>query len=320
MSNELQNKMYNYEVPPPPGAWDKIVHELDESHLTEKFPSLIYNASATPPAGVWEHIATELNEQQLSVQFPATLYNLEATPPQSAWEKISASLDEKDEPVHTRRRVIPLFVRYAAAAVFIGAIAFASINLLSNKKTDNGLAAEKTATPQNNAIENPDDNGMASNPSEEMQEEARNDAALEESKHTYASLDLSDKHRVSGMNEDLFLSPAATIRSGESIAPQQTYKDIECSEVHNALFSSLDPSIDMASRYSMLMTPNGQIIRISKKLGDLVCCVSGEDQDQECQDQLKKWRRKIADAPVAPSPGNFMDILSLLQSIKEPGL
>jgi hypothetical protein len=70
----------------------------------------------------------------------------------------------------------------------------------------------------------------------------------------------------------------------------------------------------------MLMTPNGQIIRISKKLGDLVCCVSGEDQDQECQDQLKKWRQKIANAPVAPSPGNFMDILSLLQSIKEPGL
>lgn len=67
----------------------------------------------------------------------------------------------------------------------------------------------------------------------------------------------------------------------------------------------------------MLMTPDGQFIRMSKKLGDLLCCVSGEEQDPDCIDQMKRWRQKIAISNLTPSPGNFMDILNLVKSLQE---
>ena len=73
----------------------------------------------------------------------------------------------------------------------------------------------------------------------------------------------------------------------------------------------------LTDRYIMLMTPDGNIIRMSKKWSDLVCCVSGEEQDADCKDQLKKWQEKMAASSLAPSPGNFMDILSLVNSLDE---
>ena len=44
------------------------------------------------------------------------------------------------------------------------------------------------------------------------------------------------------------------------------------------------------------MTPDGNIIRMSKKWSGLVCCVSGEEQDEDCKNQIKKWQKKIATA------------------------
>jgi hypothetical protein len=67
----------------------------------------------------------------------------------------------------------------------------------------------------------------------------------------------------------------------------------------------------------MLMTPNG-IVRVSKKLGDIVCCVTGEAEDEDCKDQLKKWQQKMATTTVAP--GNFMDILTLVSSLNDNDL
>jgi hypothetical protein len=320
--SELQHKMYNYEVNPPASAWEKIVVSLDESHLTDKFPSALQHAVSTPPAGAWEKIAASLGELQLSDQYPATLYNLEAAPPASTWEKIEATLDKKETPVVPMKRGIPVFVRYAVAAMLIGAIAFATITLSTGKKETIGIASDQshTSTPDTNS--NPVNNGQgaSSDVAVEQTQEARNDAALEESKHTYASVDISDRLRKNGISDALFVSPVHTIKSPQDITPENTYRDLACSEVHNAFYTGAVPAIDMASRYALLMTPDGQFIRISKKLGNLVCCVSGEEQDDDCKDQLKKWRQKIANAPVAPSPGNFMDILSLLHTLKDTNL
>jgi hypothetical protein len=322
MSTELQHKMYNYEVNPPAGSWDKIAMDLDESHLTDKFPSILHSAVATPPGGAWDNIAATLGELHLSDQFPVTLYNIEATPPISAWGKIAASLEEKEIPVIGRGKRIPLFIRYAAAAIFIGAIAFAAITLFNNKQHTDGLASEEKNIPLKDTQTNTanSQNNIPAGKSAEQIEEARNDAALEASKNIYANVDIATRLRTNGFNEALFTAPATTIKSPQDIAPENTYRDLECSEVHNSLYASGNSAIDMASRYAMLMTPDGNIIRISKKLGNLVCCVSGEEQDDDCKDQLKKWRQKIADSPVAPSPGNFMDILSLLHTLKDSNL
>ena len=48
---------------------------------------------------------------------------MEVTPPANAWEKIKASLEEKEEKNVAPVRRIPAFLRYAAAAAIIAAIA-----------------------------------------------------------------------------------------------------------------------------------------------------------------------------------------------------
>ena len=65
------------------------------------------------------------------------------------------------------------------------------------------------------------------------------------------------------------------------------------------------------------MTPEGNIIRISKKLSDIVGCVSGAEQDKECLDQLKIWQQKMANPKSTHSSANFMEILNLANSLQD---
>ena len=80
----------------------------------------IYNYEVTPPAGTWDKIAIDLDEAELANKFPDRLYNMDATPPASSWEKVNASLNPASDPVAIPllKRITP-FLRYAAAAIFM---------------------------------------------------------------------------------------------------------------------------------------------------------------------------------------------------------
>jgi hypothetical protein len=358
LPDSFRGTLYNAEATPPAGTWDIIATTLAEEELSHEFPSTLYNAEATPPARTWEQITASLDiETDESPAFATALYNMEATPPPATWKNIAASLDaetseryafastlynmEATPPPATwknivtsfdeeprRRRVVPLFIRYAAAAILIGAIAFGAVRLVNsfNKKDELPVADKQNTTPPTT----PDHQHTGNDAAEENRgtaltnetDETRDDRALEESKGTMASLSLSDKARVAHITSQYVAAdaPAATISSTEKIKPQSTYRDIECSEVSTPGFVGYSQTMDVASRYILFTTPDGRMVRISKKLGDLVCCVSGDEVDENCENQLDKWRKKIANSPVAPSPGNFMDILNLVSTLKDSNL
>jgi hypothetical protein len=305
--SDLQHRLYHYEVNPPATAWDKIAIALDESHLPDPFRSKIYDAEVTPPAGAWSAIAAGLDELEITPQYPSTLYNMEVAPPPVAWDKIRESLDEEKKPEAPVRRLVPFF-RYAAAAAVIAGIAFGAFRILNSNTAVDGIAQEKNDTTSSNlatpATTSPMDHAATTS------DEERDNAALEESKRTYASLDASDRQRMTDASEEYFAAPASPMIVTAAFAPETTYRDLACNEVSIPAFA--DGPIDMASRYVLLLTPDGQVIRVSKKLGELACCVSGAEQDEQCKDQLKKWRRKLADSPIANSP---LDILALLQTL-----
>lgn len=252
----------------------------------------MYNYEVTPPANSWEKIAAALDEESVHNKFPSKLYNMEVSPPASAWEAISTSLYETDEKVVPIRRKAPMFFRYAAAAILIGVVAFGVFKLTSPEKRNDSIAT--------NNQENVTDSGQTTVPPNEgnltaTNEDTEKDHPLEESKKMVASLDKS-------------------IKSSVSNALQKSYEETPESK-DESMYEAQTSNI--ADRYIMLMTPDGNFIRVSKKLSDLVCCVSGEEQDPDCKNQIKKWQEKIAMAPIAPSPDNFMDILSLVTSLDE---
>ena len=142
--SDLQHKLFNYEVTPPAPLWDKITEALDESLLTDKFPSRLYNSTETPPLTAWTAISSALDEMHLRHQYPDTLYNLETAPPPAAWDKIKSALDQEATPaVSPVRRIIP-FIRYAAAAAILAIVAFGAVRIMSSNANDkDGLVTSK---------------------------------------------------------------------------------------------------------------------------------------------------------------------------------
>lgn len=338
MNNRFQHKMYDYEVTPPAGVWEKIVQNLDDAEMAAKFPSLLYNQQATPPVGTWQKISDSLDESAFVADYSSKLSGLAMPAPVSAWNKIAASLDEEvfvkdyssrlsgmevnpplsawekikhdltsETTTKESGRVIP-WIRYAAAAVIVGFIAWGALQLFNTKSGDavitkeNISPAEKTnEVAKNNSPVLIPDNSRANEDITAATDEARNDAALEASKKTYAKLDMNiAKSKVKNAADFYFI-------------PEETY------EPGVRGLGNWEPPVtteNIAERYITLMTPDGNIIRISKKLSDIVGCVAGAEQDEECLDQLKIWRQKLANPKTVNTPGSFMEILGLVNSLQ----
>jgi hypothetical protein len=185
------------------------------------------------------------------------------------------------------------FLRYAAAAAIIGLVTFGVIKWMggnTSDKTTEGIAARPDSTRGNKQIDLTKENNTTENDTEKQDVTPAQDVVVINS-------DQSNASRIK------------KIKTRYSIAD-----NIDATE---PIYAYNEHTPNLADRYIMLMKPDGDIIRMSKKWGHLVCCVAGQEQDDDCKDQLKKWQEKLACSPLTTSPGNFMDILSLVNSINE---
>lgn len=313
MSSGLQHKMYDYEVAPPTGVWEKIAAELDESELKQQFPSTLYNLEVTPPAYAWQNIAATLDESALVNDYAGRLASISVVPPVAVWNKIAISLDAEYEAAVPEHRGFSPLLKYAAAAAIIGFLAWGGIQFFNKKTVDTTLAKQGTIQPKENTetissnqtLDAADENIGGTNVAASI-EEARNDAALEQSKKTFAKLDAAITHTKIKDAANFFF-----------VADEYEPTGTRSVDIRDFIEPSEIPSVDVSNRYIMLMTPDGNIIRMSKKFSNLVCCVSGEEQDKDCIDQMKKWREKIGSPSSTHSPGNVMDILSLVNSLQD---
>lgn len=267
----------------------------------------ILNYEVAPPAGVWKKIEEALDESELANEFPTTLYGAEVIPPVSAWIKIANSLDADHETAIPKHRRIAPLLKYAAAAVVIGLLAWGGIQVLNNRSGNKEVAKQEVQQSEKNNPEsltdqnnNTPDENIASADNNIPSEEARNDAALEASKKTFAKLDMPVKSRIKEIASGYYFASSVGVENIPGIIPDDEIG-----------------TDDLANRYITLMTPEGNIIRMSKKLTDMACCVSGEDENDGCKDQMKKWREKIICSPTCHSTGSFMDMLGLIDALQE---
>lgn len=251
----------------------------------------LYNMEQVPPARAWDKIAAALDESHLGDQFPATLYHAEVAPPTGAWEKIAAGIDSHPKVVQMAAHR-PTFLRYAVAACVIGLVALGILmytGIIGDYKTPDNTELVTTGTtpkPSEESQQTPNQNNL---PTREISP----DDLVNEERPVIADA-----------------SPARPVRKGKSNNSVNRQD-----EGVNAVYAYNDHI--PADNYVMLMTPNG-FVRMSKKLGDIVCCVAGELEDEDCKDQLKKWQQKMATSTVAP--GNVMDILDLASTLNDTDL
>ena len=276
--SSLQHKLTNYEVVPPPGVWDKVAAALDESSIENEFPSRLYNLQVSPPANAWTTISSTLHDDD------------------------TANLPAETKVIPLKRRT-PAFIRYAVAAVLIGAVA---VGIIKFTTASPGIKQEELAETANSNKAEKKTIPVVTPQKNDGNEVKNNDLpVIEKTGAPYTRTEQIAKINLRKNNARTAVQ--ASYASDESFNDQYT----------NPIYAYDNIAPNIADRYIMLMTPEGNFIRMSKKLSNLVCCVSGEEQDEDCKSQLKKWQEKIADSPFATSPGNFLDILSLVGSLDE---
>jgi hypothetical protein len=306
MSEELKRKLYNYEAEPPGMIWNRIETALDQE-INAQFPGRLYTLEATPPLEAWDRIEEEL-ERESKEQYPEKLYNIEFTPPSQTWNKISTLLDGRAvAEIPSRRRIIS-FVKYAAAACIIGLIAFGTFRLL-NQKTDGRSTALKTVLPQKDSSA-----ALIQNPIQQLTPPPSNNLPREGT--GLAQIEPKPSKRTSSEPAVYMTQMAATFPLVAGTRSISDFRQVSLKgEIPGncSLISDADP-------YLMFVNPDGYLIRISKKLAETLGCIYTNGNSNEynrCQDQIKKWRDKIAQSPATSSPDNFMDILNVIRSVQE---
>jgi hypothetical protein len=254
-----------------------------------------------PPADVWDKITASLDESEIGKKFPTKLHDMQMNPPAAAWINIEAELSGAEAPVVPIRKSISPFVKYAAAAVLIGILTISyfqyfRLTKASTQSNTTDIASVKPdATPALPSVPDERDRVVTTSPNE----------TTPENKEVIARVDQPARNM---QNRSINRRP---------VAASYPFADVS-DYAGDPLYAYAEYSVpDMADRYIMLLTPEGNIIRMSKKLGNLVCCVSGEEQDAECKSQLKKWQEKLATSPAAP--GNFLDIVNMVNSLDDNG-
>ena len=307
MSEELKRKLHNYEAEPPEVVWNRIVTDLDQQ-INAEFPQKLYDLEQTPRSELRDRIEQGL-EKDGKEQYPEKLYNIEVAPPPQAWNKILMLLDRRESlPETPKKGRIVSFVRYAAAACIIGVIAFGAFKLL-NQTTGNKPVAIKTVAPQKDS--SPTSN---QNPTQQPIPSLSNNLPKESS----SLAQIETKHRKKTLPEaaTYMTQMAATFPAAAGSKSVSDFSQISLKgdiPGNCSLISDADP-------YLMFVNPDGYLIRISKKLAETLGCIYTNGNSNEynrCQDQIKKWRDKIAQSPATSSPDNFMDILNVIKTIQE---
>jgi hypothetical protein len=302
MSEELKNKLYNYEVDPPGTTWSRLAEILNDENtsLTEK----LYNLEVTPRSGAWVAVQKELEEVSAE-NYDARLYNFEAAPPADTWEKILDGLEtEKTTTKIYPARRFNRFIKYAIAACLLGVIAFAAFQFIKTR-TARSVAVVTVLPPKSPETVKPAEEKNSASPetliSNNLPKEDISKTTKAQRKKTWL--------QQTGYMTQLTNPIIADINSQTSDDFQQAALRGEVPG-NCALISETDP-------YMTFMNPEGYLIRISKKLAVTLGCVYANKSSQNtdpCESQISEWRNKIAQSPANSSTDNFMDVLNIIKS------
>jgi len=256
----------------------------------------MHNYEVPPPAGVWDRVAAALDEAEQGSNFVSALQQMEVAPPATAWKGIAASLETEEavEPVaRPVYRRLPQIVRYAAAAVLLLLATYGIMRLTSDgEEAEPAMVSSAPAVSTDSPTTRPVSTGdaVAANPVP-AEAPAQAQPASRETPVHYARNTRSNSAAIA--------------------------EAMPANQLSRAIYTYNDHVPKIADRYITLLTPDGSFIRMAKKWGNLLCCVAGEEQDVDCKNQLKAWQDKLAESSILSAPGNFMDIVTLVNSLND---
>jgi hypothetical protein len=296
--HQLQEQLLNAELPAPVGVWEQINTVLDEDAEDVHFQKQLNAIEITVPVDAWAAIETELYWQQQDTKLAATLDNEQLQPPPFVWDNVDAAINETndkqlaekllnvqleapaavwpviEEALHPQAKVIPIgkrfspFIRYAAAAVVIGLMAWGAFQLF-NRSKDEVVAVN---TPQQTVEPVTTDTNSKSTTTVTLAE-----ANI---KTTEVPEDLM------AVNTPKKRNPVQQIKEEVMAHERPSTKSAEFSETN----------------YLLVVDDKGDLIRVSKKLSTMDCVKNSDVpvdavtalQVKDCENKIKKLQQRLA--------------------------
>ncbi|ULQ58068.1 hypothetical protein KJS94_07615 [Flavihumibacter rivuli] len=282
--------------------------------MSDQLRNRMHQWEATPPAAVWPAISRELDEQQAEMQLQSRLSAMEELPPAQCWGKIALELEPQRSIETTPRKdlvpvrpLYPYLIRYAGAAAVAGLALWLFFEKPFNSKPDDITTAIVPTlvapTPEGNTG---DSGTMDTKPPAMVQ--------------AISSLDITPGlkgtrlQEASKSNRDpIYSLPDYKANLRESTTAIQT--DIPV-KVVPARPSKLTQ--DTPARYISIMLADGTPLKVSTKLApyyDRLLADSKQESNEEdvVSQQVRKLKKKLSDISLAPGPYNFFEMVAMIE-------
>ncbi|HMR84967.1 MAG TPA: hypothetical protein PKE30_17600 [Niabella sp.] len=318
-------KIYDLEVTPPAGVWTNIARELDEINTYKNLSTHINKLEVTPPANIWAHIERELDESKEYKNLSEKIGPLEIIPPGSAWNRIAAALEETEQEGSLADRLYEIQAEAPA-------MAWENIS----KELDDQRALEIIERKLSNLQVTPPA-AVWNNISRELNGKNTHQPLIVPMHHGWlkyaaaacfiaiisvtAFFILNDgsstgtdytagtaSGKPAPLNVQKTAQPTANTQQAPGNSRHQVLAEIK-TKLGNAYSVSMERNTELQNRYIILMTQDGNVVRMSKKVSNMADCIAGEDQS--CDDQISKWQKEMAGSNTTSSPDNFLDILDM---------
>jgi hypothetical protein len=284
MSEQLKNKLQQFESTPPKGLWDRIATELDENTLYKNTSERLLNYEATPPAGIFDKVITSLERD----------------------------LPQKEAPV----RKINTTFRWSVAAAALIALSTLAILFFNNNKKEQSLA---TTTKSNNLPSIPHQHITNNPPIVEADNDA-DDADSKPIKHLALNKLLRSVHTSALQEKNTetadvdFVSSKPTVQITSSNI-KSSLSELASKFVLNGNYITVLGSNGELRKISLKI--------FNAMHGHTYTMASNSDEQNTIientvmEKKFSEWRTKVVQAGYAPNAFNGMDILNLKDLIKE---
>lgn len=293
MPEQLKNKLFNYEVPPPPGAWKEV--------------------------------ATELVNTNEFLPLSRKMYDFEVTPPAAAWKSIASLLDNHDETINeTPVKSIPRRVNHimAAAAIF-GILLMGSLYILYNNSSRRQMSdvQKNLKNLTNGDQKNKQTEPIAPSPNTNLPKlDYKQNPAVASLASDFITR--KEKKNYSRGNNKSLRNTIVNI-AHSLIEPTITIAAKPIRNEKGDIIQDMRLVNVTENKYISVTGPNGQQTKISAKFMNLLLYLNGDSDIEEFDGYFDKnflesliwksrfedWRKKIIETTFSPSSTNFMDIL-----------
>lgn len=296
MSDVLKNKLLGMEVAPPPTSWNFIARSLEQNNVN-------------PFSGIQHKMNT-----------------VEIPPPATVWSSIEESLNKNaKEVISIRNNQHLAWMRWAAAAIFIGLIALGAVWYYGNTSSENNNIANSLAQTENTQTNS--NSNLPGNKKPDTVQKLNSGENNDRNASPYSSAHLTPEQEDAYTKSLLAVNDIPLkrvlpdpVNYEDHYSPAEGVK-LVARDINDNIATGIN-AITADNNYFITSGPNGEVVRVSHKLADVISMMDDNSIPDYINMESIEWKQRLYTlrskiSKIAPAPENFLDIIQLANLLKE---